>query len=70
MYDKRNVTTYELFETEARINIFVCNSLPTANKTPFTIKKNNCLMPFKEVIAVYFERHTKLTDTMFADVYR
>jgi hypothetical protein len=36
------------------------NPVHTSNRTPhFTITKINWLMPFKEIIAVYNENHTK-----------
>jgi hypothetical protein len=55
---------YQLsIEVEARLNN-IKNSVRTTKKTQhFTITKINWLTLFKEIIAVYSEKHTKHTNT-------
>jgi hypothetical protein len=46
------------------------NSEGTSKKTPqFTIIKNNWLMMFKEVIAVYSDKHNKFINTKYSVTY-
>jgi hypothetical protein len=48
------------------VQLIFKNSVRTANKTQhFSITKINWLMLFKEIIAVYTENHTKLTDKKY-----
>jgi hypothetical protein len=49
-------------EAAARL-VTLKNSVRTAKKTPhFTVTEINRLTPFKEIIAVYSENHTKHTN--------
>jgi hypothetical protein len=49
------------------VEIIFKNSVRTSTRTQyFTIAKINCLMLFKEVIAVYTEKHTKPINTEYS----
>jgi hypothetical protein len=62
IWRKHNIVTNPL--KPKLIQIIYQNSFRTAKKTPhFTITKINWLTLFKEIIAVYSENHTKLTNT-------